>query len=85
MKKIPFSVPRNDTRKQRRVISRFLPVCYLLALGPSPLPHLQVGFIADHRLLTTQRWHLVLIQQKPQALQTETEVNCICIKKILWV
>lgn len=61
----------NETRKQRRVTSTFLPFCYLLALGPSLLPHLQVGFIADHRLLATQRWHLVLIEQKPQALKRE--------------
>lgn len=39
-----------------------LPFCYLLALGASLVPHLQVGFVANHRLLATQRWHLVLIE-----------------------
>lgn len=39
-----------------------LSFCYLLALGAGLVPHLQVGFVADHRLLATQRWHLVLIE-----------------------
>lgn len=44
---------------------------YLLALGPSLLPDLQVGFVADHGLLSTQRRYLVLIKQKPQVLHKE--------------
>lgn len=43
-------------------------ISYLLALGPSLLPDLQVSLIADHGFLSIQRRHLVLIKQKPQVL-----------------
>lgn len=46
----------------------------LRALGSSLFSHLQVGFIADHGLLSTHRRHLVLIQQKPQILQTHRQI-----------
>ena len=47
--------------------------CYLLALEPSLLPHLQVGFIADHGLLSIHWRHLVLIKQEPQILQKDKQ------------